>query len=120
VRLRLAAKKKRAKFADGYGPGAPAALHAAGRVSANTLEWGAIFLPLLWVCAAGTGGGNGWVAGAGWAYVGARVLYALLAVAGGGISSSGPEGVIMAATLPGYACLNYLAFVAVRGLVWGF
>jgi uncharacterized MAPEG superfamily protein len=117
LRLRIAAKRARRKAPDGYGPGAPAALHAASRVSANTLEWGAVFLPLLWVAAAATGGSDPGVNKAGWVYVGARVLYAALAVAAGAISAAGPETAILAATGPAYACLGYLAVVAVRAVL---
>lgn len=119
LRLRLAARRARRSFADGYGPGAPPVLHAAARASANTLEWGAVFLPLLWVAAAAAAPSDGasGVYAAGWAYVGARVLYVFLAVSGGGVSAAGPEGPILAATGPAYACLGYLAYAAVRGLM---
>jgi uncharacterized MAPEG superfamily protein len=117
LRLRIAAKRAKRKAPEGYGPSAPPALHAASRVSANTLEWGAVFLPLLWVAAMATEGANPGVNKAGWIYVGARVLYAVLAVGAGGVSARGPEPAILAATGPAYACLGYLAVVAVRALV---
>jgi uncharacterized membrane protein YecN with MAPEG domain len=115
VRLRLRAKRTRQRFADGYGI---VAMHAASRVSANTLEWGAVFLPLLWVAAAATGGEDAWVTLVGWAYVASRALYAVLAVGAGGVSAQGPQPVIFVATLPAYLCLNYLAFAALKALLF--
>ena len=79
------------------------------RVVGNTLEWMWLFLMLLWLNAVfvkqpGFLGFN-----VGWVYVVARALYPVIAVHGG-IKLSGPQHVILLATVPGYVTIISLIY----------
>jgi hypothetical protein len=78
---------------------------AADRSVGNFVEWMGPFLALFWVNAALTGKGLEY----GWLYVGIRVLYPFLALAGG-ITPAGPQPLIFLATLPGYYVLGYYMY----------
>jgi MAPEG family len=84
----------------------------ADRTVANQLEWGPAFLALFWMASVATGGGT---LALGWAYVGLRALYIVLA-ANGGLCAGGARPKILLATVPAYGVLTALMVRLLRAV----
>jgi hypothetical protein len=90
-------------------------LIVADRIVGNTLEWGAIFLPSLWI-AFGLAQDNENVSWWGWLYIATRAIYPILASLGG-LRRSGAQPLIFLATVPGYAALMALGYKNYKALM---
>ena len=95
--------KNQNKAFDRYNSGE---MRNADRLVANFMEWTPIFLGPLWAITV-TNRFDETSTKAAWTYVGLRTLYAGLVMTYG-ISSSGRNKPLWAATFPGYACLMYI------------
>ncbi|KAJ3318006.1 hypothetical protein HDV06_000999 [Boothiomyces sp. JEL0866] len=71
----------------------------------NYIEWQGAFVLLFWMNAY-LREKDIWV---GWIYVGVRMVYPLLALAGG-VSRKGAQPLIFLTTIPGYGVLSYYAY----------
>ncbi|KAJ3312895.1 hypothetical protein HDV04_002552 [Boothiomyces sp. JEL0838] len=77
----------------------------------NFMEWQGSFILLFWMNAY-LRGQDIWV---GWIYVAVRMVYPLLALAGG-VSRKGAQPLIFLTTVPGYAVLSYYGYQIYKAL----
>lgn len=117
--LHVAAKKKAAAGADDNKPApynryadSDVVLLVGDRVVGNYIEWAVPFLSLFWMSMTIAGEGEN----LGWAYVALRLLYIVLAAAGG-ITHSGVKPRLLLATMPMYAVLFMLGRLVYRAAV---
>ncbi|KDO20202.1 hypothetical protein SPRG_13456 [Saprolegnia parasitica CBS 223.65] len=86
-------------------------LIAADRSVGNFVEWQGVFLSLFWANALVTGN----EIELGYVYVAIRLLYPILAHAGG-VTQAGPRPLIFLATVPGYYVLARYAYLLYQAL----
>ena len=90
-------------------------MQAPDRLVGNLLEWSPMFLGLLWSLAATNHLTSTGADRAAWIYVALRALFEAL-VLQHGVRSNGMQKHLWISTFPAYACLLFMAHVAVREL----